>query len=299
MKAKIRNALVTWNNPPTKDWDELVAMLSPAYMVGQLERGEAGTLHWQFAVQWQNPRSFAAIKKDLPLAHFEEVRSWAAAVTYCQKADTRDSGLGSLAQGLRAAQARHRPRTGRLGTSSPPRASSRKFPPKFKSSTWAIWSAFTARISNSSTKQMCAESGFGALQESARATLPARCWEPRVTTLSSTISGGTAIRARRSSSWRTLTRKRSSSFTTTSRFGRTAGGSLARPRGRGCPHSPMAGSNFQLQHHGHPQGPRGPPAQGGHHCRFMRFEMLSRDEIKNWDTYETVTPRLWPPSLNE
>ena len=92
MKAKIRNALVTWNNPPTKDWDDLVAMLNPAYMVGQLERGEAGTLHWQFAVQWQNPRSFAAIKKDLPLAHFEEVRSWAAAVTYCQKADTRDSG---------------------------------------------------------------------------------------------------------------------------------------------------------------------------------------------------------------
>ena len=32
-----------------------------------------------------------------------------------------------MAQGLRAAQARHRPRTGRLGTSSPPRASSRKF----------------------------------------------------------------------------------------------------------------------------------------------------------------------------
>ena len=67
MKAKIRNALVTWNNPSTKDWDDLVAMLNPAYMVGQLERGgEAGTLHWQFAVQWQNPRSFAAIKKDLP-----------------------------------------------------------------------------------------------------------------------------------------------------------------------------------------------------------------------------------------
>ena len=37
MKAKIRNALVTWNNPPTKDWDDLVAMLNPAYMVGQLE----------------------------------------------------------------------------------------------------------------------------------------------------------------------------------------------------------------------------------------------------------------------
>ena len=35
------------------------------------------------------------------------------------------------------------------------RVSSRKFPPKFKLSTWAIWSAFTAKISNSSTKQMC------------------------------------------------------------------------------------------------------------------------------------------------
>ena len=31
-----------------------------------------GTLHWQFAIQWSHSRSFAAIKKDLPLAHFEE-----------------------------------------------------------------------------------------------------------------------------------------------------------------------------------------------------------------------------------
>lgn len=92
MKAKIRNALVTWNNPPTQNWDDLVAMLRPGYMVGQLEVGDSGTLHWQFAVQWENPRSFAAIKKDLPLAHFEEVRSWAAAVQYCQKEASRHSG---------------------------------------------------------------------------------------------------------------------------------------------------------------------------------------------------------------
>ena len=44
--------------------------------------------------------------------------------------------------------------------------SSWKFPPKFKLSTWAIWSAFTAKISNSSTKQMCAESGFCARSRS-------------------------------------------------------------------------------------------------------------------------------------
>ena len=54
MKAKIRNAMVTWNNPPTREWDDLVAMLNPAYMVGQLERGENGTLHWQFAIQWSH-----------------------------------------------------------------------------------------------------------------------------------------------------------------------------------------------------------------------------------------------------
>ena len=223
MKAKIRNALVTWNNPPTKDWDELVAMLSPAYMVGQLERGEAGTLHWQFAVQWQNPRSFAAIKKDLPLAHFEEVKSWTAAVTYCQKADTRDSGPWEFGTRPTGGSGKAQAEDWETWYQLAAEGKFAEIPPKFKSSTWAIWSAFTARISNSSTKQMCAESGFGALQESARATLPAKCWEPRVTTLSSTISGGTAIRARRSSSWRTLTRKRSSSFTTTSRFGRTAG----------------------------------------------------------------------------
>ena len=87
--------MVTWNNPPTREWDDLVAMLNPAYMVGQLERGENGTLHWQFAIQWSHSRSFAAIKKDLPLAHFEEVRSWAAAVQYCQKEDSRDPGHGS------------------------------------------------------------------------------------------------------------------------------------------------------------------------------------------------------------
>ena len=67
-------------------------------------------------------------------------------------------------------------------------------------------------------------------------------------------------------------------------------GFIGETKGARLPHSPMAGSNFQLQHHGHPQGPRGPPAQEAIIRRFMRFEMLSRDEIKNWDTYETVTP---------
>ena len=83
--------MVTWNNPPTREWDDLVAMLNPAYMVGQLERGENGTLHWQFAIQWSHSRSFAAIKKDLPLAHFER-SVMGGSRQYCQKEDSRDSG---------------------------------------------------------------------------------------------------------------------------------------------------------------------------------------------------------------
>ena len=127
MKAKIRNAMVTWNNPPTREWDDLVAMLNPAYMVGQLERGENGTLHWQFAIQWSHSRSFAAIKKDLPLAHFEEVRSWAAAVSTARRRTLGTPGHGSTVTGLPAGSARLRPRTGTRGILSPRRGALRRF----------------------------------------------------------------------------------------------------------------------------------------------------------------------------
>ena len=289
MKAKIRNALVTWNNPPTKDWDDLVAMLNPAYMVGQLERGEAGTLHWQFAVQWQNPRSFAAIKKDLPLAHFEEVRSWAAAVTYCQKADTRDSGPWEFGTRPTGGSGKAQAEDWETWYQLAAEGKFKEIPPKFKSSTWAIWSAFTARISNSSTKQMCAESGFGALRSRQEPLCPPS-------------AGSRGLLPKLNNKWwdgyqsqkvvimEDVDKETVKFLHHHLKIWADRWGSLARPRGRGCPHSPMAGSNFQLQHHGHPQGPRGPPAQEAITRRFMRFEMLSRDEIKNWDTYETVTP---------
>ena len=167
--------MVTWNNPPTREWDDLVAMLNPAYMVGQLERGENGTLHWQFAIQWSHSRSFAAIKKDLPLAHFEEVRSWAAAVQYCQKEDSRDSGPWEYGNrptgGFGKAQAEDWDTWYTLASEG----RFKEIPPKFKLSTWATWNASTARTSSSSTKRMCVECGFGVSPVSVRATLPARC----------------------------------------------------------------------------------------------------------------------------
>ena len=57
---------------------------------------------------------------------------------------------------------------------SPRRGALRRFPPKFKLSTWATWNASTARTSSSSTKRMCVECGFGVSPVSVRATLPAR-----------------------------------------------------------------------------------------------------------------------------
>ena len=299
MKAKIRNALVTWNNPPTKDWDELVAMLSPAYMVGQLERGEAGTLHWQFAVQWQNPRSFAAIRKDLPLAHFEEVRSWAAAVTYCQKADTRDSGPWEFGTrptgGSGKAQAEDWETWYQLAAEGQVQGNSRQN----SNQAPGQFGAHSPPESQIHRPNRCARSldlGRSGVGKShfARQVLGAEGYY-----LSSTISGGTAIRARRSSSWRTLTRKRSSSFTTTSRFGRTAG---VHWRDQGGAVAPIhrwlvVTSNYSIMDilkDLEDRQLRRPSLVGS--CG-LRCSAATRS--RTGTPTRPSPPRLWPPSLNE
>ena len=290
MKAKIRNALVTWNNPPTKDWDDLVAMLNPAYMVGQLERGEAGTLHWQFAVQWQNPRSFAAIKKDLPLAHFEEVRSWAAAVTYCQKADTRDSGPWEFGTrptgGSGKAQAEDWETWYQLAAEGKFKEIPAKIQIKHLGNLERIHRQNLKFIDQTDVRGVWIWGAPGVGKSHfARQVLGAEGYYPKLNN-----KWWTAIRARRSSSWRTLTRKRSSSFTTTSRFGRTAG---VHWRDQGGAVAPIhrwlvVTSNYSIMDILKDLEDR--QLREAITRRFMRFEMLSRDEIKNWDTYETVTP---------
>lgn len=92
VQTKIRSVFGTWNNPAVTDFDQLVEIFKPKYMVAQLETAQTGTLHWQFAVQFPSPRSFAAIKKAAPLAHLEPVKSWQAAIAYCTKEDSRHSG---------------------------------------------------------------------------------------------------------------------------------------------------------------------------------------------------------------
>ena len=189
-------------------------MLNPAYMVGQLERGENGTLHWQFAIQWSHSRSFAAIKKDLPLAHFEEVRSWAAAVSTARRRTLGTPGHGSTVTGLPAGSARLRPRTGTwytLASEGRFKEIPAKIQIKHLGNLERIHRQNLKFIDQTDVRGVWiwGKPGVGK-SHFARQVLGAEG-----TTLSSTISGGMATRARRSSSWRTSTRKRSSFCTTT------------------------------------------------------------------------------------
>ena len=99
---------------------------------------------------------------------------------YCQKEDSRDSGPWEYGNrptgGFGKAQAEDWDTWYTLASEG----RFKRFPPKFKLSTWATWNASTARTSSSSTKRMCVECGFGVSPVSVRATLPARCSELRV-----------------------------------------------------------------------------------------------------------------------
>ena len=275
-------------------------MLSPAYMVGQLERGEAGTLHWQFAVQWQNPRSFAAIKKDLPLAHFEEVKSWTAAVTYCQKADTRDSGPwefgtrptggsgkaqaedwetwyqlaaeGKFAEIPAKIQIKH------LGNLERIHRKNLKFIDQTDVRGVWIWGAPGVGKSHFARQVLGAEGYYPKLNnkwwdgyQSQKVVIMEDVDKETIKFLHHHLK----IWADR---WGFL--------------GETKGGAVA-PIHRWL----VVTSNYSIMDILKDLEDR--QLREAITRRFMRFEMLSRDEIKNWDTYETVTPRLWPPSLNE
>ena len=136
---------------------------------------------------------------------------------------------------------------------------------------------------------MCAESGFGALQESARATLPA-------------MLGAEGYYPKLNNKWwdgyqsqkvvimEDVDKETVKFLHHHLKIWADRWGSLARPRGRGCPIHRwlVVTSNYSIMDILKDLEDR--QLREAITRRFMRFEMLSRDEIKNWDTYETVTP---------
>jgi len=95
--SKSRNWLGTLNNPSsdvtTEEW--LKALFTNAkakYVCGQLEKGEEGTPHIQYFINFDNSQRLSYLKKLCPRSHFEEVKINNGAHDYCMKEDTRLEG---------------------------------------------------------------------------------------------------------------------------------------------------------------------------------------------------------------
>lgn len=85
------NWIITLNNPDkdVEDYMTAVKLSGASWFVGQLEKGDNGTVHLQAAFGYKNPVRFAAIKKMLPSAHIEKTNCGGSAADYCSKEDTR------------------------------------------------------------------------------------------------------------------------------------------------------------------------------------------------------------------
>lgn len=90
--AKFRWWMLTWNNPP-EDWKSALLTLKADYVLGQLERGENGTVHIQ-AVCW--------FRQSVRPTHWQGLAVWSKGLSseaaiervtkYCQKDETRLDG---------------------------------------------------------------------------------------------------------------------------------------------------------------------------------------------------------------
>lgn len=79
---------ITINNPEEGEYKR--PLPGGWKLIGQLERGEEGTLHYQGMLKTSQVR-FAAVKKEFPRAHIEVARDKAALAKYVTKEDTRVS----------------------------------------------------------------------------------------------------------------------------------------------------------------------------------------------------------------
>lgn len=85
---------VTINNPTQEDLEEIAQARQAGWQIlGQLERGENGTTHYQLSVKSPSQCRFSAVKKRFERAHIEAARNPAALARYVTKEETRVGGL--------------------------------------------------------------------------------------------------------------------------------------------------------------------------------------------------------------
>lgn len=86
----------TLNNPDTTMCESYLskwhADAGARYVTGQLEKGQEGTVHLQYFINFEKKRTIAALKKHCARSHFEIVKKDNGAPEYCNKEDTRVEG---------------------------------------------------------------------------------------------------------------------------------------------------------------------------------------------------------------
>lgn len=84
---------LTINNPTSDDLEAIALARQKGWQVlGQAERGENGTIHYQLALKTPQVR-FSQVKKQFPRAHIEPARSVPALLRYVAKEETRVASL--------------------------------------------------------------------------------------------------------------------------------------------------------------------------------------------------------------
>lgn len=90
-QLKHRMWLCTLNNP-LESLKDLFDLFKPQYMCGQLEKGESGTLHFQFYLHFSKQVTFTQLKKIHDKVHYIGVKVNNGVEKYCLKEDTRIDG---------------------------------------------------------------------------------------------------------------------------------------------------------------------------------------------------------------
>lgn len=92
-ESRIRSRiwLCTLNNP-LESLKELFELFKPLYMCGQLEKGDSGTLHFQFYLHFKLSTWFSSLKKLHSKVHFVNVQKDNGADLYCMKEESRVEG---------------------------------------------------------------------------------------------------------------------------------------------------------------------------------------------------------------
>lgn len=86
MSVKATHWCITWNNPPTDFWDNLITWPKLNYATGCIEHGKNGTAHLQGYIEFKSQVRLSHIKKCCKFLHAEPRRgTQQQAIDYCLK----------------------------------------------------------------------------------------------------------------------------------------------------------------------------------------------------------------------